>query len=72
MREYIQSTEEYKGFILKIRMFMFVDLGYKSTGWHRECLIYRGDERIAISKTKKAAKDLIDHGCYDRYIKDGQ
>ena len=68
MREYIQSTEEYKGFTLEIRMYCLTD----KNRWHRECRIYKDGKRIGISKTKKEVKDLIDHGCYDKYIKASQ
>lgn len=60
MQEYIQSTEEYKGFTLEIRMFCLDE----KNNWHRECRIYKDGKGIAISKTKKEAKDLISHGCF--------
>lgn len=62
MIEYIQSEESYKGFNLKIRRFC---LNSNTLMYHRECLIFKGDNSIAISKTKKEAKELIDGG----YIK---
>lgn len=64
MREYIQSTETYKGFELKIRRFCLDD---RRLIYHRECRIYKDGKSIGISKTKKEAKDLINHGC----IKEG-
>ena len=60
MHEYIQSTEEYKGFTLEIRMCRLSDDG----SYHRSCVLYKDGKSIAISKTKKELKDLIDHGCY--------
>lgn len=61
INEYIQSVENYKGFVLKIRLFRFDSC---KSGWHRECEIYRNQKRIAISKTKKEAKDLIDNNLF--------
>ena len=58
--EYIQSEEQYKGFILKIRRFT---LGNNLT-YHRCCDIYYNGKRIGIGKTKKECKDLISHGCF--------
>ena len=58
IRDYIQSTEKYKGFTLEIRRFC---LNEKNT-YHRECRIYKNGKRIGISKTKKEAKDLISNG----------
>lgn len=68
MREYIQSTEEYKGFTLEIRMYCLTN----NNRWNRQCKIYRNGKCIGVSKTKKELKDLINHGIYDKYIKDGQ
>lgn len=58
IRSYIQSEEEYKGRILKIEMYCLDD----SMNYHRKCLVFKGNEQIGICKTKKEAKDLIDHG----------
>lgn len=65
MKEYIQSEEKYKGFTLKIHRFCISD---KTLTYHRECMIYLNDKCLGIGKTKKECKDLIDYGCYDRYV----
>ena len=59
--EYYQSEESYKGFILKIRRFRYSDTRLV---YHRACDIFKDNERIGISKTKREAKDLISHGCF--------
>lgn len=59
IKEYIQSEEQYKGFTLKIRRYCLND---KTLTYHRECRIFRGDEYIALCKTKKEAKEFIDGG----------
>lgn len=57
--KWIQSTEEYKGFILEIVMTQY------NTGCpHRTCRISKNGEILGIAKTKKELKDLIDHGIY--------
>lgn len=58
LREYIQSEEEYKGFMLVIRMTALSDTGT----YHRSCDVFRNGERIGIGKTKKECKELIDLG----------
>ena len=60
-REYVQSTEEYKGFTLEIRMYCLCD----KNSWHKKCRIYKDGKYIAPVKTKKEAKGLIDAGCYN-------
>ena len=62
VNEYIQSTEEYKGFVLEIRCYRFSSS--KSLAYHRDCRLYKDGVAIARAKTKKELKDLIDHGCY--------
>lgn len=59
IREYIQSEEMYKGFKLVMRRYCLDD---NRGVYHRQCKVYKGDECIGISKTKKEAKDLIDGG----------
>jgi len=58
IREYIQSTEEYKGFVLEIHMTALHDMGH----YHRTCEVFRDGKRIGIGKTKKECKELIDGG----------
>lgn len=58
--EYTQSEETYKGFILKMRRYK---LNWGTT-YHRQCVIFRDNQRVGICKTKKEAKDLIAHGCF--------
>lgn len=58
VKSYIQSEEEYKGRILKIEMYCLDD----SVNYHRRCLVFKNGKGIASCKTKKEAKDLIDHG----------
>ncbi len=57
--EWIQSTEEYKGFTLEIIMEWFSD-GCP----HRSCRISKNGVALGRAKTKKELKDLIDHNIY--------
>lgn len=59
-QEYIQSVEEYKGFVLKIQMYCLTEMN----DWHRRCQVWKNGKHIAICKTKKEAKDMINHGCW--------
>ena len=56
-QEYIQSTEDYKGFVLEIRMYCLSN----DNKWHRRCHIYKDNECIAISKSKKEAKEYVNY-----------
>jgi hypothetical protein len=56
-QEYIQSTEDYKGFTLELRMYCLTD----KNRWHRKCYIYKDGEHIAISKNKKEGKEYVDY-----------
>ena len=58
MHKYIQSTEQYKGFTLEVEMCRLHD--YDS--YHRRCHVLKDGKCISVCKTKKEAKDLIDHG----------
>lgn len=62
LQTYIQSTEEYKGFTIVIERFRFYDS--KTMHFNRRCRLFKNGESIALGKTKKEMKDLIDHGCY--------
>ena len=62
IHSYVQSVEKYKGFELVIVMQRF-DTS-RSLQYHRSCHIYKDGECIGIDKTKKSAKDLIDHDCF--------
>ena len=59
-QEYIQSTEDYKGFTLKIKMFCLDE----KNNWHRKCVVYNDGNIVATCKSKKEAKDLINNGCF--------
>ena len=59
-QEYIQSTEDYKGFTLEIKMFCLDE----KNNWHRKCVVYKGGNSVATCKSKKEAKDLINNGCF--------
>lgn len=59
MREYIQSEEEYKGYLLKIRRYCLDD---RRNIFHRNCEVWKNGEHIATGKTKKEIKELIDGG----------
>lgn len=60
IHKYVQSVEEYKGFTLSIIMTCLHDYGH----FHRSCDVSKNGNRIAVCKTKKEAKDLIDNGCF--------
>ena len=61
--EYIeQSREQYKGFELVIELYSLDP--NNPLRMHRRCKILKDGESIGIDKTKKSAKDLIDHGCF--------
>lgn len=60
MNEYINSKEKYKGFELRGMMLRY----HESNPWHRRCYVFKNGERVAICKTKKDAKSLIDEGCF--------
>lgn len=64
IREYIQSEEDYKGFVLKITR---TCLDERRLVYHRRCEVWSNGERIAIGKTKKEIKDLIDGGYMQKY-----
>ena len=65
MFEYTQSVQDYKGFILEVVMTRSYN---NPSRFHRTCKIIGVDGScIAISKTKKEAKDLIDHNCFRGY-----
>ena len=61
MHEYIQSTEQYKGFTLEVEMCRLHDYG----SYHRRCRVYKDGKGIATGKSKKAMKELIDSGCFE-------
>lgn len=65
MDKYTASIEDYKGFILEVVM----ERSHRNPSrCHRSCKIIGVDGSIlGISKTKKEAKDLIDHECYKGY-----
>lgn len=65
MTSYIQSTEEYKGFILEIELTPTENPSRQ----HRRCHVYHDGSGIAICKTKKEAKDLIDHNSFAPFMK---
>lgn len=68
-QEYIQSTEEYKGFTLEIKMFCLDE----KNSWHRKCVVYKDGNSVATCKSKKEAKDMIDNGCFlEEFIGNGQ
>lgn len=58
--EYVWSVESYKGYELKVVSFQI------GNGWHRRCRVFKDGEEIAISKTKKESKMLIDGGYYEK------
>lgn len=58
MTRIIQSDEEYKGYVLKVVLTRMYNK------WTRSCEVWENGVSIAISKTKKESKDLIDNGCY--------
>lgn len=60
--EWVQSTEDYKGFTLQVIMSRS---DYDKCP-HRCCRISKNGKGLGIAKTKKELKDLIDHGIYDR------
>ena len=62
IHSYVQSIETYSGFELVIVMERF--MSSRSLQYHRSCYIFKDNECIGIDKTKKSAKDLIDHGCF--------
>lgn len=64
MRKYIQSEEQYKGYILRIVMTCLDD---RRMQYHRSCEAYHNEKRVAIGKTKKEMKKLIDGG-YVQYF----
>ena len=64
MYEYTQSTEAYKGYTLEMTIYRLHD--YDS--FHRRCHVYKDGKGIAVCKTKKEAKHLIDLDCFSRYI----
>lgn len=55
--EYVQSREDYKGFVLEIVVYR-----HEGHAPHRRCFAYKDGERISCSKTKKELKELIDLG----------
>lgn len=59
VRQYVQSEEEYKGYLLKV---VATCLDDKTLQYHRSCEIFKNGVRIGIDKTKKSAKELIDGG----------
>jgi len=60
---YIQSTEEYRGYTLEIEMTQ--DYNHLSL-FHRRCNVYKDGKPIAICKSKKEAKDLINYDCFNK------
>ena len=62
IHSYVQSIETYSGFQLAVVMERF--MSQRSLQYHRSCYIFKDDECIGIDKTKKSAKDLIDHECF--------
>lgn len=58
IHRYEQSEEFYKGYKLVLCMTSLTD----RLQYHRSCEVYKDNERIAIGKTKKECKDLIDGG----------
>ena len=57
-----QSREPYNGFELVIELYSLDP--DNPLRMHRHCKIYKDGECIGIDKTKKSAKDLIDHDCF--------
>ena len=60
--DYVWSVEQYKGYELKV---VSTQIG---NGWHRRCRVSKDGKEIAISKTKKESKELIDGGYYEMII----
>lgn len=59
---YTSSVQKYKGFTLEVIM---ETSNRNPSRCHRHCRIIGADGScIGISKTKKEAKDLIDHDCF--------
>ena len=65
MYEFTTSTEQYKGFTLEVHKYRLHD----RDSFHRLCRVFKYGKPLAICKTKKEAKDLIDHDCFHSFIK---
>ena len=65
MYEFISSTEQYKGYILEVHKYRVHDLD----SFHRMCRVFKDGTPLAICKTKKEAKDLIDHDCFRPFMR---
>lgn len=62
---YTASVQDYKGFTLEVVM---ETSERNPSRCHRSCHVIGVEgSRIAICKTKKEAKDLIDHDCFKGY-----
>ena len=62
MYEYTQSTEAYKGYTLEMTAYRL----HESDSFHRRCRVYENGKGVAVCKTKKEAKLLIDLDCFHR------
>ena len=62
MHEYIEFTEQYKGFTLETVKYRFSE---SRSGYHKDVRVSKGGNGVAICKTKKEAKELIDLGCFE-------
>lgn len=60
----VQSIEEYKGFTLIIVRYSYNLDSSNSLRMHRHCVMYKEGKSIAVSKTKKELKNLIDHNLF--------
>lgn len=60
IHEYVEFTENYKGYVLETIKYRLHD----RDSYHKRVNVYKDGKSIAVSKTKKEAKDLIDHDCY--------
>lgn len=58
MHEYVEFTEQYKGFTLETIKYRLHDRG----GYHKRIRVSKDGKGLAVAKTKKEIKDLIDHG----------
>lgn len=67
--KYIQSVEEYKGYRLELEMTTSHDHPSRE---HRRCIVTASNGWSACCKTKKEAKDLIDHNCFAYFERKAQ
>ena len=62
MHEYIEYTEQYKGYTLETVKYRFL---VSRSGYHKEVRVSKDGNGVSICKTKKEAKELIDLGYID-------